>query len=120
MARLQLAVHHHVRSRRAQVRRRARAAVATAKEVQPGWPRDLLFDHIPGDWAEAGAQLGAISFGTNQQHLTAAAVAAMHAAGYGVMAYTVNEIERAKTLKDWGVDAIFTDVPAPMLAAFSQ
>lgn len=96
----------------------SRAAVATAKEVQPGWPRDLLFDRVTDDWRDVGAQLGVISFGTNHQHLTAEHVAAMHTAGYGVMAYTINDAERARTLKGWGVDAIFTDIPAKMLKDF--
>lgn len=96
----------------------SRACVATAKEVQPGWPRDLLFDRVPDDWKEVGAQLEVISFGVNQQHLTQDQIAAMHEAGYGVMAYTVNDVDRAKTLKSWGVDAIFTDIPGAMLKAF--
>lgn len=96
----------------------SRASVATAKEVQPGWPRDLLFDRVTEDWKEVGAQLGVISFGANHLHLTAADVAAMHDAGYGVMAYTVNDVERAKTLKSWGVDGLFTDIPAEMLKSF--
>jgi len=98
----------------------SRAAVAAAKEVHPDWPRDLLFDRIPMDWREIGAQLGVVSFGTNQQYLTAADVDAMHAAGYGVMAYTVNDPARAKMLFDWGVDAIFTDIPATMLQAIGR
>lgn len=96
----------------------SRASVATAKEVQPGWPRDLLFDRVTADWRDVGAQLGVISFGANHLHLTAADVAAMQEAGYGVMAYTVNDVARAQTLKGWGVDGIFTDIPAEMLKAF--
>jgi glycerophosphoryl diester phosphodiesterase len=34
------------------------------------------------------------------------------------MAYTVNDVARARTLKAWGIDAIFTDIPADMLKAF--
>lgn len=96
----------------------SRASVAAAKELQPGWPRDLLFDRVPEDWRDVGGKLEVISFGANHQHLTAPQVAAMQEAGYGVMAYTVNDVERAKTLKSWGVDGIFTDIPAEMLKAF--
>jgi glycerophosphoryl diester phosphodiesterase len=95
----------------------SRASVAVAKELQPDWPRDLLFDRLADDWKEVGAQLDVISFGANHKHLTAAQISAMHEAGYGVMAYTVNDVERAKTLKTWGVDGIFTDIPAEMLKA---
>jgi glycerophosphoryl diester phosphodiesterase len=96
----------------------SRISVAAAKEVQPGWPRDLLFDRVTEDWKEVGALLGVISFGANHQHLTESQVGAMHEAGYGVMAYTVNDLGRALTLKNWGVDGIFTDIPATMLKAF--
>lgn len=97
----------------------SRASVAAAKEVQPGWPRDLLFDRVTEDWKEVGAQLDVISFGANHQHLTADQITAMRDAGYGVMAYTVNDIDRARTLKGLGVDGIFTDIPAAMLKAFT-
>jgi glycerophosphoryl diester phosphodiesterase len=97
----------------------SRASVAAAKEVQPGWPRDLLFDRVTEDWKDVGAQLDVISFGANHQHLNAETIRAMHEAGYGVMAYTVNDTERARTLKSWGVDGIFTDIPAVMLKAFT-
>lgn len=96
----------------------SRLCMATAKDVQPGWPRDLLFDRVTEDWKEIGAQLGVISFGANHQHLTEGLVGAMQETGYAVMAYTVNDVARAKTLKAWGVDAIFTDIPAEMLKAF--
>lgn len=97
----------------------SRIAVATAKEAQPGWPRGLLFDRLTDDWQALGAQLGVISFGVNHQYLGAAEIVAMHGAGYGATAYTVNDIARAKTLRDWGLDAIFTDIPADMLRALS-
>lgn len=96
----------------------SRIAMATAKEVQPGWPRDLLFDRVTEDWKAVGDKLELISFGANHQHLDAEQIAAMQRAGFGVMAYTVNDVARAKTLKSGGVDAIFTDIPADMLKAF--
>jgi glycerophosphoryl diester phosphodiesterase len=96
----------------------SRLSVAAAKEVQPGWPRDLLFDRLTDDWKEVGVKLEVISFGANHKHLDAAQIAAMQEAGFGVMAYTVNDVERAKILKSWGVDAIFTDIPADMVRAF--
>ena len=96
----------------------SRISVATAKDVHRGWPRDLLFDRVSEDWKDIGAQLGVVSFGANYQHLSAERVRAMQDAGYGVLAYTVNDVARAKTLKAWGIDAIFTDIPADMVKAF--
>jgi len=96
----------------------SRISMATAKEVQPGWPRDLLFDRVSEDWKDIGAKLDVVSFGANHLHLSAETVSALQDAGYGVMAYTVNDVARARTLKAWGIDAIFTDIPADMLKAF--
>ena len=44
----------------------------------------------------------------------------LRGADYAVMAYTVNDVARAQTLFSWGVDAIFTDIPGEMLAAFAE
>ena len=33
----------------------------------------------------------------------------MHAAGYGLLCYTVNDPARAQLLYSWGVDCIVTD-----------
>ena len=96
----------------------SRQAVAAAKEVLPAWPRAMLFDRLPGDWAEVGKSLGAISLNANQKHLTREQVMEVRGRGFAVMAYTVNEPSRAETLFGWGVDAIFTDIPGEMLKKF--
>ena len=98
----------------------SRQAVAAAKEVAPQWPRAFLFDRLPDDWAEVGKTLDLASLNGNQKHLTREQVIDVRGAGYGVCAYTVNEVSRAEALFSWGVDAIFTDVPAEMIKAFGS
>lgn len=93
----------------------SRQAVAAAKEVLPAWPRAMLFDRLPEDWREVGKSLDAVSINLSQRHLTREQVMEVRGAGYAVMAYTVNEPARASALFDWGVDAIFTDIPGEML-----
>jgi glycerophosphoryl diester phosphodiesterase len=93
----------------------SRQALAAAKDIAPQWPRGFLFDRLPEDWREAAATLGAATLNANQKHLTREQVMEVRGAGYGVMAYTVNEPARAETLFGWGVDAIFTDIPGEML-----
>ncbi len=47
--------------------------------------------------------------------LTANDVARAKAQGYVVMAFTVNDVETATRLFDWGVDAVFSDYPDRLL-----
>lgn len=96
----------------------SRVAVATAKEVQPGWPRGLLFDHVAEDWQEACDKLEAVSVGANHRGLSSELVAAIHASGRRAMAYTVNDEARASLLFGWGVDAVFSDIPGVLLKSF--
>ncbi len=96
----------------------SRTAVAAAKEIQPGWPRGILFDRIADDWREVAAKLDVLSVGANHKHLTQELVAAVHADGRRITAYTVNEPARASELFSWGVDAVFTDLPGVMLKNF--
>ncbi len=96
----------------------SRIAVATAKEVQPGWPRGILFDHVAEDWRDAADKLEVVSVGANHRHLSREVVAAVHATGRKVTAYTVNDEARASLLFSWGVDALFSDVPGVLLKSF--
>lgn len=64
--------------------------------------------------AEAKAA-GATAIGWKHEDLNEANIAAAHAAGLKVWAYTVNERRRAKFLIEAGLDGIITDDPANML-----
>lgn len=98
----------------------SRRAVAAAKDLAPQWPRSFLFDRLPDDWEQTAEALGVTTLNGNHRHLTRDAIAAMRQRGYGVLAYTVNDRGRATELFDWGLDAIFTDVPGEMLRAFPE
>ncbi len=93
-------------------------SVAVAKDSGAPWPRSFLFDRRPTDWRELGKSLDLFAFGANHAHLDERQVAEIKDAGYRLSAYTVNVPERASLLFNWGVDAIFTDHPAPMLKSF--
>lgn len=93
-------------------------AVAAAKELLNTWPRGLIFDQRPADWADLGKAMELATFHGNHQHLTQSIVAEMRDEGYAVLSYTVNDPTRATELFSWGVDAVFTDVPKDMLKAF--
>ena len=52
--------------------------------------------------------------------LKAAEVKQLQASGMKVVPWTVNEIEDAKRLREWGVDGIITDYPARMLSSIGK
>lgn len=96
----------------------ARTAVAAAKELAPDWPMDVIYDRIPPEWRDDAKALGLVVIGANHKHLTREQVMDIRGSGLKIASYTVNEVERAATLFQWGVDAIFTDVPGEMVKRF--
>nr|WP_197735939.1 glycerophosphodiester phosphodiesterase [Stella humosa] len=93
----------------------AEASLEAAREVAPALPRGLLVRAVPEDWQARVERLGAVSLHCRQRDLDEATVAAVHRAGYPVLAYTVNEPERAAELFGWGVDCICSDRPEAIL-----
>jgi len=82
-----------------------------ARALAPEIPRGYLLDRPPADWAAVADRVGAATINLNHARQTAATVAACRATGRPVLAYTVNDAARARTLFDWGVAAVFTDAP---------
>jgi glycerophosphoryl diester phosphodiesterase len=85
------------------------AALEAAAAVAGHLPRGMLYSTVPADWRAQASALGCVSLHANHAKLTEALVAEIKASGLRVLAYTVNEPERARTLASWGVDAICTD-----------
>lgn len=87
----------------------SRAALEAAGAAAPAVARALLVDSIGPDWLAHLRQVDAVALHVNQKQLTPALVAAVKAAGFGLFCYTVNSMERAVALFDWGVDGFCTD-----------
>ncbi len=85
------------------------AALEAARLSAPHLPRGLLFTRLPSDWRERAKRLECVSLHLEHRALDAALVAEIKGAGLRIMAYTVNDLARARALADWGVDAICTD-----------
>jgi glycerophosphoryl diester phosphodiesterase len=85
------------------------AALEAAREAAPGLPRGLLFERVPLDWREQTAALGCVSLHASHRHLDEALVERIKSAGLFILAYTVNDLERARELVSWGVDTVCTD-----------
>ncbi len=84
-------------------------ALMAAKRVAPDIPRGFLVEHIPADWKMKLLELDAVALHVDHKHLTASDAAAIKEAGVGLFCYTVNTVERARELLDWGVDGFCTD-----------
>ncbi len=84
-------------------------ALQSARAVAPDLPRAWLVEQVPVDWMQQLQTLDCIALHCDYRHVGTACIAAVKAAGYGLMCYTVNSIEHAQALLRAGVDAICTD-----------
>ena len=87
----------------------SRQALQAARTAAAHLPRALLVEAIPGDWQRALQALDCVALHCDHRTLTQEQVLQVKSAGYGVLCYTVNDPERARVLRAWGVDAICTD-----------
>jgi glycerophosphoryl diester phosphodiesterase len=87
------------------------AALAAAGKHAPGIARGVLFRAVPKNWRAIAERLGCTKIHADHERLRPPIVAEIRSAGYPLLAYTVNNPERAKTLFEWGVTAVFSDVP---------
>jgi glycerophosphoryl diester phosphodiesterase len=86
------------------------------QEVAPAIPRVILRRVLPVDPVEVAGRYGAIAIMTRASALEDRpdAVAQMHAAGLGVLLYTLNSEERWSEALSYGVDGIVTDEPSAL------
>jgi glycerophosphoryl diester phosphodiesterase len=84
-------------------------ALRAAKDTAPELPRGLLFKTLPPDWRDQVTSLDCISLHIDHRALDEPVVAMLRAAGLRILVYTVNDLQRARNLAAWGVDAICTD-----------
>ena len=88
-----------------------------ARDLAPDIPRGYLLWDPPADWAAIADRIGAATLNVDQERQTAGTVAAYRATGRPVLAYTVNDPQRADELFGWGVAGVFTDAPGRLAAA---
>jgi glycerophosphoryl diester phosphodiesterase len=95
-------------------------ALAAARDRAPHIPRGVLFRGIPRDWRSLAGQLGSSTIHADHRRLRPALVAEICRAGYPLLAYTVNDPQRARSLFDWGVTSVFSDVPQRLHGAAAR
>ena len=87
----------------------SRVALAAARQAAPGLPRGLLLDRLDADWHEAAQELDCRAIIGHYPLWNAALLERVHAAGWGALAYTVNDAHGARRLLDLGLDGLITD-----------
>lgn len=92
-------------------------AVEAARDYAPALDRGLLMRTVTAARLRRAAALGCATINVDHRHLRPAVVAELREAGYSVMAYTVNDVVRARELWRWGVSSIFSDFPSIMNSA---
>jgi glycerophosphoryl diester phosphodiesterase len=73
-----------------------------------------LVADLPADWQAEASRLGCQSVHVGWRNLARRQVAAVKAAGYILVVWTVNERSRAAELLAWGADAVISDHPAAL------
>jgi len=86
-------------------------ALAASRAYDPSIATGLLFRAVPGNWRVRAERLGCATIHADHHRLHPALVAEIREAGYALLAYTVNDAARARTLLGWGVTSVFSDVP---------
>jgi glycerophosphoryl diester phosphodiesterase len=84
-------------------------ALACALDAAPGLPRGFLVGRIPVGWESRLRELECVALHCDHKHLAQATAAAVRAAGYALLVYTVNEPADARRLLNWPVDCVVTD-----------
>ena len=86
-----------------------------ARTAAPTIARGILFRGVPRRWWSVAEPLECSTINADQARLHPALATEIRAAGYPLLAYTVNDPARARRLFDWGVEAVFSDVPEAIL-----
>lgn len=92
------------------------AAKEAAPEIRRAW---LISSFSEPDWPRL-EKLEAVALHTNHKNATPELIRELHARGYKVNLYTVNEVDTAQRLLDAGADGLFTDNLREFAAKFPK
>lgn len=95
-------------------------ALTAARTAAPALMLGLLVKDFDESQFHILERLGCVSLHCHHGALDTASVERIHARGFRVMTYTVNDVSRAIALFSMGVDGIFTDRLDAMKAAFAD
>ncbi len=93
--------------------------LTAAQRVAPQVPRGFLMRRPANNWRSIAKSLDCSTIHVSGRWLSKRRVKEIKSAGYGLAAFTINDLKRAKALIARGVDCIITDTPGPMVAALT-
>src|SRR5690606_17366341 len=86
-------------------------SLETAQEMMADWPRGLLLDdHLP-NWKEVAEYLEVTTININGRKATREQVEEYIELQKPLLAYTINDPQKARELVRWGIDGFFSDTP---------
>lgn len=86
-------------------------SLETARDMARDWHRGLLMSEWLPNWKDLADYLEISTININGNKCTREQVEEIIDMDYPVLAYTINDPQRARLLQSWGVDSFFTDVP---------
>lgn len=87
-------------------------SLETAMDMAPDWHRDLYIPNdIPENLADLIAHFSPSAFAIDGMTCNETFIQELLSYEKPLMAYTINEPDRARLLQGWGVDSICTDAP---------
>jgi glycerophosphoryl diester phosphodiesterase len=92
-------------------------ALIVAAGLHPEWPRGLLLEKWREDWQDIAQKTKANTIHLDERELTQKRMDRFAQARMPVLAYTVNDVVRAKELLRWGAKAVFSDDPGKLIPA---
>ena len=95
-------------------------ALVSAKALWPEIPRGYNVSAIPKAWQERLEHLDCAGLHIHQSFFDVAQVSAIKAAGYKILAFTINDEALALNLFDQGLDAVFSDFPDKIQSAIDS
>ena len=84
-------------------------ALEAARDAVPELPRGYLIGKVPDDWRDTMRRLGCVALHCNFKALTESLAREIHAAGYAILLWTVNEPALGRQLLALGADCLVTD-----------
>jgi glycerophosphoryl diester phosphodiesterase len=92
-------------------------SLETAMDMMPEWPRGFLMDEHAGNWKEIADYIKAATININGNKITRDELEEYMEYGKPILAYTINQPDKARELLRWGVDSFFADNPDVILEA---
>lgn len=95
-------------------------ALRVARNHAPATPRGYVTDAIPPDWRQRLASAECVSLHCHYHKLLTRELAhEIKGEGMHLLCFTVNSLQDARRLLDWGVDALFSDFPERLIPSLS-